>query len=148
MENGPTGGDPANVKDGNAILVGLDPVAMDAWAFEHLLERSGRLPGLPAHGRAEGQRPGRLRGPHRGDRHETPREHCSPDRPQPLVAADPGADRSRRSCSSPLFVLAVWATWTSRLGGYPVSGLLEMDPLVLISTVLATGYVYSSSAGG
>ena len=39
MENGPTGGDPANVRDGNAILVGLDPVAMDAWAFEHLLQR-------------------------------------------------------------------------------------------------------------
>jgi uncharacterized protein (DUF362 family) len=44
MENGPTGGDPANVRDGNAILVGLDPVAMDAWAFEHLLQRPGRLP--------------------------------------------------------------------------------------------------------
>jgi polyferredoxin len=41
-----------------------------------------------------------------------------------------------------LFLLAVWATWTSRLGGYPVSGLLELDPLVMISTVLATGYVY------
>jgi polyferredoxin len=41
-----------------------------------------------------------------------------------------------------LFVLAVWATWTSRLGGFPVSGLLELDPLVLISTFLATGYVY------
>lgn len=41
-----------------------------------------------------------------------------------------------------LFVLAVWATWTSRLGGFPVSGLLELDPLVLISTLLATGYVY------
>jgi len=44
MENGPTGGDPANVRDGNAILVGIDPVAMDAWAFEHLLQRPGRLP--------------------------------------------------------------------------------------------------------
>ena len=41
-----------------------------------------------------------------------------------------------------LFVLAVWATWTSRLGGYPVSALLELDPLVMFSTVLATGYVY------
>ena len=41
-----------------------------------------------------------------------------------------------------LFVLAAWATWTSRLGGFPVSGLLELDPLVMISTVLATGYVY------
>ncbi len=41
-----------------------------------------------------------------------------------------------------LFLLAVWATWTSRLGGYPVSALLELDPLVMISTVLATGYVY------
>ena len=44
MENGPTGGDPANVRDGNAILVGLDPVATDAWAYEHLLQRPGRLP--------------------------------------------------------------------------------------------------------
>ncbi|MGB5494632.1 MAG: 4Fe-4S binding protein, partial [Sedimenticolaceae bacterium] len=41
-----------------------------------------------------------------------------------------------------LFLLAVWATWTSRLGGYPVSALLELDPLVMLSTVLATGYVY------
>ena len=41
-----------------------------------------------------------------------------------------------------LFVLAVWATWTSRLGGYPVSRLLELDPLVTLSTALATGYVY------
>jgi polyferredoxin/formate hydrogenlyase subunit 6/NADH:ubiquinone oxidoreductase subunit I len=41
-----------------------------------------------------------------------------------------------------LFLLAVWATWTSRLEGYPVSGLLELDPLVMLSTVLATGYVY------
>jgi len=40
------------------------------------------------------------------------------------------------------FVLAVWATWTTRLGGYPVSRILEMDPLVLISTALATGHVY------
>ena len=26
------------------ILAGIDPVATDAWAFEHLLQRSGRLP--------------------------------------------------------------------------------------------------------
>ncbi|MGB5253384.1 MAG: DUF362 domain-containing protein [Sedimenticolaceae bacterium] len=44
MENGPTGGDPSNVRDGNAILAGIDPVATDAWAFEHLLQRPGRLP--------------------------------------------------------------------------------------------------------
>ncbi len=41
-----------------------------------------------------------------------------------------------------LFLFAVWATWTSRIEGYPVSLLLEMDPLVLISTALSTGYVY------
>jgi polyferredoxin len=41
-----------------------------------------------------------------------------------------------------LFVLAVWATWTSRIGGYPVSRLLEMDPLVALATTLATGHVY------
>jgi uncharacterized protein (DUF362 family) len=44
MENGPTGGDPSDVRDGNTILVGVDPVATDAWAFEHLLQRPGRLP--------------------------------------------------------------------------------------------------------
>jgi uncharacterized protein (DUF362 family) len=43
MENGPTGGDPANVKAGDAVVVGVDPVAMDAWAYEHLLERKGTL---------------------------------------------------------------------------------------------------------
>jgi polyferredoxin len=41
-----------------------------------------------------------------------------------------------------LFVLSAWATWTSRIGGYPVSRLLEFDPLVTLSTALATGYVY------
>ena len=39
-------------------------------------------------------------------------------------------------------MLSVWATWTTRLGGYPVSRILEMDPLVMISTALATGPVY------
>lgn len=41
-----------------------------------------------------------------------------------------------------VFMFSVWATWTSRLGGYPVSRILEMDPLVMISTMLSTGYVY------
>ena len=40
------------------------------------------------------------------------------------------------------FTLAVWASWTTRLGGYPVSRLLEIDPLVSLSTVLSTGYLY------
>lgn len=44
MANGPTGGDPADVRDAQVILAGTDPVAMDAWAFEHLLERRGPLP--------------------------------------------------------------------------------------------------------
>lgn len=41
-----------------------------------------------------------------------------------------------------IFLFSVWATFTTRLGGYPVSRLLEMDPLVLLSTMLATGHVY------
>ncbi|NKC16012.1 MAG: 4Fe-4S dicluster domain-containing protein [Gammaproteobacteria bacterium] len=41
-----------------------------------------------------------------------------------------------------LFILAVWATWTTRLEGYPVSRLLEINPLVTLSTVLSTGYIY------
>lgn len=44
MKNGPTGGDPTNVKEGNAVVVGVDPVALDAWAFEHLLERGPSVP--------------------------------------------------------------------------------------------------------
>lgn len=44
MKNGPTGGDPSNVKPGNAIMAGTDPVALDAWAFEHLLERGKDYP--------------------------------------------------------------------------------------------------------
>ena len=39
MKNGPTGGDPSDVKPGNAIVAAVDPVAQDAWAFEHLLRR-------------------------------------------------------------------------------------------------------------
>ena len=41
-----------------------------------------------------------------------------------------------------LFLFLVWATWTARIGGYPVSRILEMDPLVAISTFISTGYVY------
>lgn len=41
-----------------------------------------------------------------------------------------------------LFLFTVWATWTTRLQGYPVSRFLELDPLVAISTALSTGYVY------
>ena len=44
MENGPTGGDPSNVKAGDVVLAGLDGVAMDAWAFEHCLERGQDYP--------------------------------------------------------------------------------------------------------
>jgi uncharacterized protein (DUF362 family) len=44
MANGPTGGDPANVKNADVIMAGIDPVALDAWAYEHVLERSGPLP--------------------------------------------------------------------------------------------------------
>lgn len=40
MANGPTGGDPANVKNAGVVMAGTDQVAMDAWAFQHLLERS------------------------------------------------------------------------------------------------------------
>jgi len=40
------------------------------------------------------------------------------------------------------FVLSVWATWTTRLQGYPVSRLLEIDLLVFVSTALSTGFVY------
>lgn len=41
-----------------------------------------------------------------------------------------------------LFVLSVWLTWTSRLEGYPVSRILEFDPLVMFANMLSTGYVY------
>lgn len=41
-----------------------------------------------------------------------------------------------------IFLFSIWATWTSRLGGYPVSRLLEIDPLVMIANMLSTGYVY------
>jgi uncharacterized protein (DUF362 family) len=44
MKNGPTGGDPSDVKRGDAVLAGTDPVAMDAWAFAHLLERGREYP--------------------------------------------------------------------------------------------------------
>lgn len=44
MQNGPTGGDPSNVKPGDAVIASVDPVAADAWAFEHLLERGREYP--------------------------------------------------------------------------------------------------------
>lgn len=44
MKNGPTGGDPSNVKAGDTVLASVDPVGVDAWAFEHLLERGRDYP--------------------------------------------------------------------------------------------------------
>ena len=44
MKNGPTGGDPSNVKSGDAVVASIDPVASDAWAYEHLLERGRDYP--------------------------------------------------------------------------------------------------------
>jgi uncharacterized protein (DUF362 family) len=44
MKNGPTGGDPSDVKPGDAIAAGVDPVALDAWVFEHLLGRGRDYP--------------------------------------------------------------------------------------------------------
>lgn len=41
-----------------------------------------------------------------------------------------------------LFVFMLWATWFSRLGGYPVSLFLEMDPLVGFATAVSTHTVY------
>ncbi len=39
MRNGPTGGRLEDVKEGNAIVAGVDPIATDAWTCEHLLGR-------------------------------------------------------------------------------------------------------------
>ena len=41
-----------------------------------------------------------------------------------------------------LFLFLLWMTWFSRLGGYPVSLFLELDPLVGFATVLSTHTVY------
>lgn len=44
FENGPTGGDVSNVRAGNVVAAGTDPVALDAWAFEHCLARGRDYP--------------------------------------------------------------------------------------------------------
>jgi len=44
MAGGPTGGDPAMVKQHQVILAGTDPVGLDGWAFQHLLERGENFP--------------------------------------------------------------------------------------------------------
>lgn len=41
-----------------------------------------------------------------------------------------------------LFLFLSWVSWTSRVHGYPVSRFLELDPLLSISTVVSTGYIY------
>lgn len=41
-----------------------------------------------------------------------------------------------------LFVFLLWVTWFSRLGGYPVSLFLELDPLVGVATALSSHTVY------
>lgn len=41
-----------------------------------------------------------------------------------------------------LFVFLLWQTWFSRLGGYPASLFLELDPLVGFATALSTHTVY------
>jgi uncharacterized protein (DUF362 family) len=55
MRNGPTGGDPSDVAIGDAVMAAVDPVAQDAWAFEHLLKRpSSRRPAYLAKAEAKG----------------------------------------------------------------------------------------------
>ncbi|MBK8481291.1 MAG: 4Fe-4S dicluster domain-containing protein [Proteobacteria bacterium] len=41
-----------------------------------------------------------------------------------------------------LFFFLLWTAWFSRLGGYPVSLFLELDPLVTFATALSTHTVY------
>ena len=41
-----------------------------------------------------------------------------------------------------LFVFLMWVTWFSRLGGYPVSLFLEMDPLITFANAVSTHTVY------
>ncbi len=41
-----------------------------------------------------------------------------------------------------LFVFLLWVTWFSRLGGYPASIFLELDPLVGLATAISTHTVY------
>ncbi len=41
-----------------------------------------------------------------------------------------------------LFIFLLWVTWFSRLGGYPVSLFLEVDPLVGLATALSTHTIY------
>lgn len=54
MQNGPTGGDPSNVVMGDVVMAALDPVAQDAWAFEHLLKRGKDYPEYLAKSEAKG----------------------------------------------------------------------------------------------
>jgi uncharacterized protein (DUF362 family) len=39
MQNGPTGGDPSNVRKGDVVIASLDAAASDTWAFENCLQR-------------------------------------------------------------------------------------------------------------
>jgi polyferredoxin/formate hydrogenlyase subunit 6/NADH:ubiquinone oxidoreductase subunit I len=41
-----------------------------------------------------------------------------------------------------LFVFLLWSTWFSRMGGYPLSLFLEVDPLVGVATAISTHTVY------
>jgi polyferredoxin len=41
-----------------------------------------------------------------------------------------------------LFMFLLWVTWFSRVGGYPVSVFLEVDPLVGFATALSTHTIY------
>jgi|TARA_Y100000310_G_scaffold278729_1_gene297407 uncharacterized protein (DUF362 family) len=44
MSNGPTGGDPSLVRKADVVVAGTDQVAMDAWAYKHLLQRGEDYP--------------------------------------------------------------------------------------------------------
>ena len=41
-----------------------------------------------------------------------------------------------------LFIFLLWVTWFSRLGGYPASLFLELDPLVGLATAISTLTIY------
>ncbi len=46
-----------------------------------------------------------------------------------------------------IFIGSIWLSWTSRVGGYHTSFLLEIDPLVAVSTALSTHSIYRYLGG-